>query len=483
LKNAYCRLCWCQASADAKGVWTPTLLPYLERVRDHQLFFAKMQCQKARKGQPRLGKRGRQPRSSRADPATAPPVTDWLQPPLFEARRDFTAFDRRRHADLTNPWLLRAQREARRWGEARGWTHWVANDVDRALVILLSGHTDGEEVRYSQMFPALRAHGLSVGRTAEILNLVGLLDDDRACQFDAWLDRKLTDVTAGIRHDVEHWLRTLRNGGPRSRPRKLETAWNYLREIQPVLVDWSQRYDHLREVTRDDILAAANVVSGSKRHHRIGALRSLFRHCKKTGTVFRDPAARVRAGRQAYGAVIPLQPNEINDALDAAAGPAVRVAIALAGVHAARPHAIWAMRLDDVDLGDRRLIIDGRVRPLDDLTYRILTEWLQHRRSRWPNTANPHLIVNQHTALDDRPVSKVWITDALRGQTATLERLRVDRQLEEALTHGPDPLHLAAVFGLDDKTAIRYAAAARQILETTAEQHAEVSDGRRTSTE
>jgi hypothetical protein len=180
----------------------------------------------------------------------------------------------------------------------------------------------------------------------------------------------------------------------------------------------------------------------------------------------------MRAGRQEYGVVIPLQPNEISDALDAATGPAVRVAIALAGVHAARPHTIWAMRLDDIDLGDRRLIIDGRVHPLDDLTRHILADWLEHRRTRWPNTANPHLIINQHTALDDRPVSKVWITDNLRGQAATLERLRVDRQLDEALTHGPDPLHLAAVFGLDDKTAIRYASSARQILESEAERHA-----------
>ncbi len=66
------------------------------------------------------------------------------------------------------------------------------------------------------------------------------------------------------------------------------------------------------------------------------------------------------------------------------------------------------------------------------------------------------MIVNQHTAFDDRSVSKVWITDALRGQAATFDRLRVDRQLEEALTRGPDPLHLAAAFGLDDKTVIRY---------------------------
>jgi len=63
-------------------------------------------------------------------------------------------------------------------------------------------------------------------------------------------------------------------------------------------------------------------------------------------------------------------------------------------------------------------------------------------------------------------------TEPVRRLTATLERLRVDRQLDEALTHGPDPLHLAAVFGLDDKTAIRYANAARHILETEAERHA-----------
>lgn len=54
-------------------------------------------------------------------------------------------------------------------------------------------------------------------------------------------------------------------------------------------------------------------------------------------------------------------------------------------------------------------------------------------------------------------------TEPVRRLTATLGRLRVDRQLDEAVTHGPDPLHLAAVFGLDDKTAIRYANAARQI--------------------
>ncbi|WP_051866058.1 hypothetical protein [Streptomyces griseus] len=63
------------------------------------------------------------------------------------------------------------------------------------------------------------------------------------------------------------------------------------------------------------------------------------------------------------------------------------------------------------------------------------------------------------TALETGPVSGWWIKHELHGQDAPLERLRVDRQLEEA--HGPDPLHLADVFGLDEKTAIRYADSAR----------------------
>ena len=59
---------------------------------------------------------------------------------------------------------------------------------------------------------------------------------------------------------------------------------------------------------------------------------------------------------------------------------------------------------------------------------------------------------------------------ALRGHAATIEALRVDRQLEEALATGADPLHLAATFSLDPGTAVRYASSARQLLQTAAEQ-------------
>jgi site-specific recombinase XerD len=385
---------------------------------------------------------------------------------LFDSPRDFTRFDREQHGNLDNPWLLWAQHTARWLGEARGWTKWVASDVDRALVILLSQHCEGDTVRHSELSPALRAHGLSAERTIEVLAQIGIFDDDRVPSFTRWLDRKLVGVAPSIRRDVESWLGLLRDGGPRNQPRAQKTIWSYLHEIRPALLDWSARYHHLREVTRDDIVAVRDGCHGKQRESVIVALRSLFRHCKKAGAIFRDPTARIRVGRQDYKVVHPLKPDEIAKAVTVATTPAVRLILALAAVHAARPKAIRDLLLDDIDLGNRRIVITGHARPLDELTHRAILDWLDSRRTRWPNTANPHLLITQQTALEAGPVGRHWVTEAVRRQAATLERLRVDRQLEEALTHGPDPLHLSVVFGLDEKTAIRYAAAARQLIET-----------------
>ncbi len=166
----------------------------------------------------------------------------------------------------------------------------------------------------------------------------------------------------------------------------------------------------------------------------------------------------------------PLLPAQIGRSVAAATTPAARLILALSAVHAARVAQIGTLMLDDLDIGNCRMTIAGRARPLDDLTLKLLLDWLEHRRSRWPNTANLHLLINNQTATKTGRASNHWISTAMRGQGATLERLRVDRQLEEALTHGPDPLHLAQVFGLDEKTAMRYADSARALLEQAAEQ-------------
>jgi hypothetical protein len=52
---------------------------------------------------------------------------------------------------------------------------------------------------------------------------------------------------------------------------------------------------------------------------------------------------------------------------------------------------------------------------------------------------------------------------SLRGLTATLERLRIDCQLTEALATGFDPPHLAEVFGISADAAIRDAVNARRL--------------------
>ncbi|MFI6730464.1 hypothetical protein [Streptomyces atratus] len=52
----------------------------------------------------------------------------------------------------------------------------------------------------------------------------------------------------------------------------------------------------------------------------------------------------------------------------------------------------------------------------------------------------------------------------------TLNQIRQDRQLEEALTRGPDALHLAVVFGISERAAMRYADAARAFLESPLDQ-------------
>jgi hypothetical protein len=230
------------------------------------------------------------------------------------------------------------------------------------------------------------------------------------------------------------------------------------------LTSWSQTHDHLREITRDDVLSYLDTLHGEPRSIALTALRSLFSWAKRDGVIFRNPAASIRLGKRAHIIWQPLTHDEITRTIRAATTPQAKLCVVLAAVHAARPGQIRAIQLDDVQIGNRRVTVAGRSRPLDELTHRILLEWLDHRRSRWPHTANSHLLVSKESALHRGPVSATYLLD-LRGLPATLERLRIDRQLEEALASGGDPLRLASVFGVSQTTAIRYALNALLLLE------------------
>lgn len=91
--------------------------------------------------------------------------------------------------------------------------------------------------------------------------------DDRRPPFDDWLTGKLDGLAPGISQDAEAWLRILHDGGPRNTARTPATVWGYMNRIRPILLTWPDRYDHLREVTRDDIQAALAQLHGHQRRH------------------------------------------------------------------------------------------------------------------------------------------------------------------------------------------------------------------------
>jgi integrase len=473
VKKGYCRLCWCQARLDrceemggATSTYLP-LLPHVRRVR-HQQLYPKPAVPLRGVGVGSPGVRRKQPPAVAGRPRVA-----WVQLLLFDSVARVYRYGRvdlRTHPQLDNPWLAWGLHLAYIYGQARGFDEVVQGALNRTLLVLLADHQAGEMIRYSDFQRVLRTHGNSPEHTAHVLAQMGVLIDDRHPAFDTWLEGKLTGLAPGIATQTHRWARVLHDGGPRTKPRKEVTVRNYVWVLRPILMDWSTRYEHLREITREDVLTQLSALQGHQRSATAQALRSLFRWAKNNGVIFRDPTSRIRLVRVAQPIPQPLTATQIAPTLQAADKPHAKVAVALAAVHAARHGEIINMRLSDVDLGNRRLSIAGRTRPLDELTHRVLTDWLDYRRRRWPNTANPHLLISKDSALRLGPVTYPWLNRILRGLPAGLERLRMDRQLDEALTSGADPLQIAEVFGVAESTALRYADAASQLLRSGAEQ-------------
>lgn len=471
-KKGYCRLCWCQARADRDALAADArsavvLAAWLPQVRHHQLFLAGMDRRRTRpRAMPR--RRGVKGRPRKLAPAAAiRPLSPGVQLALFDAlprAYRFGQTDLRSGPAPAGPWLTWALHLAHAMAETRGLDPAVHRELNRSLVALLASHAEGDIIRVSDFGHVLASRGASQARTIEILTSMGILADDRPLVFDTWLASRLDGVAPAIAAQARRWVLVLRDGGPRRRPRKPATAAAYLNAVRPALLAWSAGHDHLREITREEVLAHLGGLRGDARQTALVALRSLFTWARREGVIFASPASRIKAGPRTLPVWQPLTADEITTAARAAATPQARLCVALAAVHAARPGQIRALQLDDVDLGNRKITVARRTRPLDDLTRQMLTEWLECRRARWPHTANRHLLVSQRSALGTGPVSAPWIRD-LRGLPATLDRLRIDRQLEEALACDADPLHLAAVFGMDTSTAIRYAANARRLLE------------------
>ncbi|MFF4733863.1 hypothetical protein ACFY3M_53655 [Streptomyces mirabilis] len=151
-------------------------------------------------------------------------------------------------------------------------------------------------IRHSEIFAPLRALDLPVGHIVTVLEEMGIFEDDSEPSFERWLAGQLEGPAPGIRSEAERWTRVLHDCGPRSLPRPPGAVWLYLNRVRPALLEWSYRYDHLREVTRDDVLAHLKTLHGRHRHDQLGALRSLFAWAKRVGLIFRKPTSRIDVG-------------------------------------------------------------------------------------------------------------------------------------------------------------------------------------------
>ena len=276
-----------------------------------------------------------------------------------------------------------------------------------------------------------------------------------------------TIVTLDRRHFTV--LRPIRGGRFAVVP---STIYVYVGSARPFLKDWATRYDHLREVTRSDIVAGLGPLRGSVRANATKALRSLLRLAKKRGLIFTNPTIGLKA-RPVDFVLLPMSDMEIDAVEQLAAAPAERVIIALAAENAARTGTIRHLTLDEVDLANRRIILDGRRQRLGDLSYRALRLWLDHRRVTWPHTSNPHVLVSEKTVHGASPVSQRFVVLRMSRAGCSVDRIRKDRILHEALTAGPDPLHLSLVFGVSHNTAARYATVAEHLLSDELEQSPE----------
>ena len=203
---------------------------------------------------------------------------------------------------------------------------------------------------------------------------------------------------------------------------------------RPVLLAWSSQYGHLREVTRDDVLAALGELHGPRRANVLVALRSLFAFCKKRKSVFRSPVQGIRVGERTWGIIQPLSQDEVDQAAEAATTPAP--GWSWSSPRCTPPASTRSARFASTTSTSGTGGSPSAAGPA--------------RSTTSPARSCPNGSPTGAPAGPPRPTRTSWSTStsangtgpisssyfaktALRGKAATPERLRVDRQLQEAL--------------------------------------------------
>jgi hypothetical protein len=451
-EDGVCRLCHKQATLMREG---KQLLDLRGANRwGQQLFFADMFYVSAR---------------DRRRPDTAAPLATIdkssapTQPPhpavqltLFEARRDLAARGRSGLAERCDP-VLAEQIDTFVADHARchGWTRKATVETSIGIRILAGLRDDPTALIKASDASLLRGIEITVSRVIEALAEMNLLHDDRTRAVDTWFAEKTTGLPEQIRDELSVWFLVMRDGStqaPRRKPRAEATINTQLRFALPALHAWtSDGITSLREITREHVLA----VLPETRNERAGcgqALKSIFAVLKARKLVFVDPARRVATGWFQPHQPLPQDPALLRTALDSH-DPAQAMIVALIAYHGLRMGQLRRLQLTDIR--DGRLTIDDRRIPLADPVRHRVATYLDERTAAWPNTANPHLLVNSRSAWRATPVGHRWVQLKI-GTELSVQAIREDRILDEAHASRGDTRRLTDLFGLSIKAASRY---------------------------
>lgn len=340
-------------------------------------------------------------------------------------------------------------------GEGRGWSIKAIRAVQRAVaVMIVAGTTNLVEHNVVHQLSQL---GLPGRRSWEFLVAQGLVTTSGEEQANAWFEEHLGGLPDQVACEVGTWIEALRGIG-RSRARRPVTIKHYLRAAEPALVEWSRCYESLRQVDSEDVSSYLETLVGPRRTLAAVALRSLFATLKARRLIFADPTKATHPGSFNQTPVLGLSPGTRRSVLANAERADHRLVVLLAGVHALSRADMAALCLEDVDCEAGTILVNRRRCHLDTITKEQLVTWLMLRRQRWPNTANPHVLVNAKSALGLGAVSEGYFRCAFADQPTTAGALRADRLLAEATDTGGDPMRLAGLFGVHPRTAMRYCA-------------------------
>ncbi|WP_280316862.1 hypothetical protein [Nocardia wallacei] len=372
---------------------------------------------------------------------------------LLELPRDLAAGRARGFVPPPDPAREAAWHEfVRSHATGHGWNISITEGVQRVIRILLGiQDTPGAAIRASDVL-VMSSIRMPVRPVLDVVTAVGMLADDRVTPIVRWFDTQISILPEQMRSELTIWFDIARHGStvpPRFRPRAEVTVKSQLGFALPTLRRWAVDHSSLREIGRDDVLAALPA-QGSARSTTLQGLRSIFRILKARKLVFVNPTARLSVSKPHPTTPDPIDLDRLRAALNSP-DPTCAAMAGLLAFHAMRVRQLITLRVTDVH--DGRVHLPDRVVPLAEPVRQRLSAYLDYRNSQWPDTANPHLFIHYRNATTTTPVYPKWIRDRL-GMTA--QSIRMDRILDESHATGGDLRRLCDLFGLSIAGAYRY---------------------------